>query len=353
MSLGIAYDVFYIDCQTQSSQDQFNLLSTKCKVRKIDFLDTMADTYRYCAQVSTTEWFLLLDGATDYSNFDLNYEVDPWQTQYLHVLGYNTWFGSKHHAARVDQFEKYIEAFPDLHFVDIGLKPICPLLDIVYISNGEPLAEYHYQYLLKNVKTKNKIHRIDRVNGRTEAYKAAATASETPWFFTVFAKLEVNPDFDWAWLPEPKAGPEHYVFLATNPVNNLCYGHMAMIAYNKMLTLSTHSTGLDFTMSKPHSTIPIISGIARYDQDEITAWRTAFREVLKLKEYLKHGQDPDASNKLHTWMTVGIGSYGSWSIRGADDAVEYFDIVGGDSSQIKLSYDWPWLNQYFKMKYSL
>ena len=353
MNLGIPYNVFYVDWLDQASQDQYKTLSEKYNAMKVPFLGNMADTYRHCAQLSSTEWFFLLNGSTDYSNFDFNYYLDPWQAQYLHVFGNGTWLGSKSHAARMDPNENYIEAFSDLHFVKADLKPTCNLLDIVYISNGEPLAEYHYQYLLKTVKTKNKIHRIDRINGRTEAYKAAATASTTPWFFTVFAKLEVNPAFDWTWLPEADAGPEHYVFLATNPVNNLCYGHMAMIAYNKMLTLETDSTGLDFTMSKPHRTIPVISGTARYDQNEIVTWRTAFREVIKLKEHLKYRQDPDASHKVHSWVSVGYGPYGEWSIRGADDAMEYFDQVQGNFEMLKLSYNWQWLDQYFKRKYSL
>jgi hypothetical protein len=128
---------------------------------------------------------------------------------------------------------------------------------------------------------------------------------------------------------------------------------MAMIAYNKLLTLTTNSTGLDFTMSKPHKTVPINSGVARYDQDPVVTWRTAFREVLKLKEHLKHGVDPEASRKVQAWTSTGRGPFGEWSIRGADDAIEYFDTVLGDFNMLKLSYDWAWLDRYFNTRYSL
>jgi hypothetical protein len=81
---------------------------------------------------------------------------------------------------------------------------------------------------------------------------------------------------------------------------------MAMIAYNKMLTLDTDQPGLDFTMSKPNRVIPINSGIARFNQDPIVTWRTAFREVLKLKTFLKDNEDPVAMSKIDAWMCRGI-----------------------------------------------
>ena len=353
MNRGSPYSIYYIDWLDQHSTDQYSRLSKEFKVQRVDLLDNMADTYRYCASISPTPWFFLLNGLTDYTDFDFNYVIDPSQDRYMHVFGSGTWLGSKDHALRVDPKIKYIEAFPDLHFVETKLAPYHQLLDIVYISNGEPLAEYHYQFLTKTVKTGNKIHRIDRVNGRSEAYKAAARSSTTPWFFTVFAKLEVDPNFDWTWYPDYETGPEHYIFHAINPVNNLSYGHMAMIAYNKMLTLSTDQPGLDFTMSKPNRVVPLNSGIAKFNQDPIVTWRTAFREVLKLKSFLKDNEDPAAMIKIDAWLARGEGTYGEWSIRGADDAVEYFDICRGDPDRIKLSYEWAWLDGYFKRKYSL
>ena len=348
MNLGIPYNVFYVDWLDQASQDQYKTLSEKYNAMKVPFLGNMADTYRHCAQLSSTEWFFLLNGSTDYSNFDFNYYLDPWQAQYLHVFGNGTWLGSKSHAARMDPNENYIEAFSDLHFVNADLKSNCHLLDIVYISNGEPQAEKHYQHLLKTARSGNKIHRIDGVNGRTAAYQAAANVSDTAWFFAVFAKLEVDPDFDWHWKPEPIKGPMHYIFYARNPVNNLEYGHMAMVAYNKSLTLGTEYTGLDFVMTKPHNILPIPSGIAYYDQDAIITWRTAFRECLKLK---LNGSE-ESIDRLTAWLTVGQGQFGKWSTAGAQDAVDYYDSVNGEFDKLILSYDWDWLNQYFQQKYN-
>jgi len=221
-------------------------------------------------------------------------------------------------------------------------------LDIVFISNGEHGAEHHFEYMQWAVQQHyyerpNRIHRIDGVNGRVAAYQAAARLSETDWFLTVFAKLQVNEDFDWTWQPDRLQQAKHYIFHAYNPVNDLTYGHQAMIAYNRKLVLSNTGQGLDFTLDQPHEVMPIVSGTAYYDNDPWTCWRTAFREALKLRHSL-----PDIENeyRLNEWMTKGKGPNGHWSVLGATDAMDYYDSVAGDFAELKKSYEWQWLASY-------
>jgi hypothetical protein len=105
-------------------------------------------------------------------------------------------------------------------------------VDIVFIDNGEPMAEYNWLQLPQTT-VPNRIHRSSGVTGRVAAYQAAARLSTTPWFFAVFAKLCVDENFDWAWQPDRMQEPKHYIFHACNPINDLVYGHQAAIAYNK------------------------------------------------------------------------------------------------------------------------
>lgn len=122
------------------------------------------------------------------------------------------------------------------------------------------------------------------VNGRVAAYKAAAELSTTPWFFAVFAKVEVASTFDFNWQADCLQEPKHYIFHSKNPVNGLEYGHQGIIACNKQLVLDTDEHGLDFTLSKPHAVVPIVSGIARYNTTRELTWRTSIRETIKLKD---------------------------------------------------------------------
>jgi len=217
-------------------------------------------------------------------------------------------------------------------------------LDIVFLSNGETGAAENYQHLLEVTKNlPNRVVRVDGINGRAKAYHAAAEASNTPWFFAVFAKLKVNPKFDWSWQPDRMQVPKHYIFHAKNPVNGLTYGHQAMIAYNKKLTLGNEGRGLDFTLDDEHEVVPLISGTAHYNTDEFSTWRTAFREVIKLLM----ATDDDSKERLNAWLTKAEGEYSKYSIKGAKDAELYFNEVDGDFDKLKLSYEWEWLRNCF------
>ena len=228
-------------------------------------------------------------------------------------------------------------------------------LDIVFISNGEYMAEQHHGHLLDSTYNRNNlVHRVDGIKGRVAAYHAAARASTTPWFFAVFAKLHVRMDFPWDWQPDRMQQPKHYIFHAANPINGLEYGHQAMIAYNRDLVLSNPGHGLDFTLDSAHEVVPILSGTAYYTDTPWMAWRTAFREVLKLRDSLP---DVEAEYRLNTWLSDTYNSKlvpnGEYSALGAKDAVEYYEEVQGDFDALKKSYEWDWLASYAFMKRGL
>jgi hypothetical protein len=223
-------------------------------------------------------------------------------------------------------------------------------LDIVFISNGETNAELNYAALTDSTYNRNNlVHRVDNIKGRVAAYHAAARKSTTPWFFAVFAKLQAEHNFNWDWQPDRMQQAKHYIFHAKNPVNGLEYGHQAMIAYNRDLVLANPGQGLDFTLDSPHEVVPLNSGTAYYDIDPWTAWRTAFRETLKLRAA---PQDVETEYRLQRWLEVDVTTE-QWSMKGAQDAVEYYDQVGGDFAELKKSYEWAWLASYAFMKRSL
>jgi hypothetical protein len=221
-------------------------------------------------------------------------------------------------------------------------------MDIVFLSNGETGADINYEHLLRvTYGLANRVVRVDGVNGRVQAYHAAADASNTPWMFTVFAKLKVSNKFDWNWQPDRMQLPKHYVFHAKNPVNGLVYGHQAMIAYNKKITLKNNGKGLDFTMDDEHEIVPLLSGVANFNTDIWSTWRTSFREVVKLKS----DTTDESKERLNVWMTQASGEHSEWCLRGAQDASEYFDSVGGDFFELRDSYEWAWLKNRFSVLY--
>lgn len=213
-----------------------------------------------------------------------------------------------------------------------------PTQDIVFISYGEKEADLHYEELRKvypNAK------RIDSVKGVVNAKKAAARIAETPWFWFVPAKTEIAHDFDFGFSPNYMDVPMHYVFHAYNPVLDYSYGHGGIKMYHRELTLNTPSDVLDFTMHSPVCVVPVTGSTYRYNYSPLSAWRTAFREVSKLK---RQG-DVESEYRMMLWMTKNCDVNGTWSIQGASDAT----VINATASELN---DWEWLEDLFKQLHS-
>ena len=237
---------------------------------------------------------------------------------------------------------KNLKQFYDIdRSVNFDLQYDIKSMDIVFLSYDEPSAEKYWQ-VLKNKYSRAK--RIQGVKGRTQAYHAAASVSETDYFFAVFPTIELDDSFDFTFQPDRLREACHYIFHAKNPVNGLEYGHRAVILYNKHLCLSTIHPSLDFTLSQPHTVVPQLCGTSHFNQTPEISWRVAFREVLKLCE-----MKPTVESKyrLKKWCELGHGQYASLVQKGALDAVEYFKEVGGDKKKLQLSYELDWLKEKF------
>jgi hypothetical protein len=120
--------------------------------------------------------------------------------------------------------------------------------------------------------------------------------------------------------------------------------------YNRQLTLDTRP-GLDFTLSSLHEVIPIVASIARFNTDPWVSWRSAFREVLKLKREVDIGSDVEIKYRLDTWCSIAVGDNSEWVLQGAQDALSYYQEVDGKLDALMLSFDWAWLQQWFEQKH--
>ena len=219
--------------------------------------------------------------------------------------------------------------------------------DVIFISNGESMAEQNWQHL---VSICPRARRSDGVTGRERAYKAAAELSSTPWFYAVFAKTEVYPTFKFDFQPDRMQQPKHYIFHSRNPLNGLEYGAMNVNLYNRQLVLDTQP-GIDFTLSAAHEVVPMCISITRFNTDPWVTWRSAFREVLKLKLEVDQGADVEIQYRLNTWLTVANGDNAEWCLAGGQDAINYYTAVNGDYEKLSLSFDWQWLQDHYHSLY--
>jgi len=239
-------------------------------------------------------------------------------------------------------YEKDLKQFYDIdrivHYdLDYDIKP----MDIIFISYDEPGAEARYN------KLKERFPRAKwskGVTGQTLAYMAAAGMSKTDYFFAVFPKIDIVDDFKFDFQPDRLKHPCHYIFNCYNEVIDCTYGHDGVILYNKQLVMNTRKPGLDFTLSQPVQTVNTLSAINKLDETPLLAWRTAFREVIKLK---LQKQTVESNYRLKKWLAMGKGKNAEWVNKGAKDGVEFVE-KGNDPY---LSYDFIYIKKYFEDKH--
>ena len=241
-----------------------------------------------------------------------------------------------------DNLEQYYDIDRIVNYdLEYNVRP----MDIIFISYDEPSAEKRYNELKQRFP---RAKWAKDIVGQTLAYMAAASMSDTEYFFAVFPKLEIVDSFKFDFQPDRLKNPCHYIFNCKNPVNGLEYGHGAVLLYNKKLVMETTNPGLDFTLSAPHEVVPILSAINHFNQTPWLAWRTAFREVIKL---LQAKPTVEGAYRLKKWLMMGVGENADWVYRGANDAKEFYDINSDNHDELMLSYDFEWLKQHYESKY--
>jgi hypothetical protein len=296
------------------------------------------DTQRVTKRPSRKNWKILHD--IDETSFDWSWHPDDTEPPLIYA------FGNQYRTAEETPTVTYVvpHATEMKYCSEQNATIVYRPLDIIFLSNGEFDEERRFDELAEAAG--RPLMWVRGIKGRESALRRAAELSTTDWFFLFPGKLCVNKSFDFSWQPNRFHDPKHYIFYATNPVNGLEYGHMAAVAYNKHLVLDTIDYGLDFTMSKPHDVVPVVSGIAEYNLDPLMTWRTAFREAIKLKVAAAAG-DKESKKRLAIWTKIGNGKNSEYSLHGASEGVKYYKEVDGDPTLLQLSFDWDWLESRF------
>ena len=225
--------------------------------------------------------------------------------------------------------------------LDYDVKP----MDIVFISYDEPSAEQRYN------KLKGRFPRAKwckGVLGQTLAYITAASMSDTDYFFAVFPKNELADDFDFSFQPDRLRNPCHYIFDCYIPSIDLRYGWGGVILYNKDLVYKTTKPDLDFTMSQAHHSVPLLSAISNCNETPLLAYRSSFREVIKL---LQMKPTVESQYRLKKWLALGTGVNAEWLHRGAVDGKAHYETYKDDYTKLMYSYDYMWIKDKLKLSY--
>jgi hypothetical protein len=213
---------------------------------------------------------------------------------------------------------------------------------VFFVSNGEANADDNWNHL---VKICPRAVRIDGIHGRRNMFHRCVDLSDkASQFFVVTGKNYIT-DISVFDYPVETTTDAHIIFHAKNMSNRLQYGHMGIVCYNSNLVLNTpENFGLDFTQYSKTITVPRTVSEATFATTPYEAWRTAFRETVKLT--LQYGSDSHLW--LQRWLSFAEGENSDWVLRGALNGQEFAEQNRNNPEELRKTVDWNWLEEHYK-----
>ena len=226
-------------------------------------------------------------------------------------------------------------------------------LDVIFISYNEPNAEKNWNRVKEKAPW---AQRVDGVKGILQAHQAAAKLSNTDMFYVVDGDAYLVDEWQFTYKPSIFDRDCTYIWAANNPLTNLTYGHggVKLFSKEKLLKLRKWRT-LDMTtsISEKIKVISEISNVTAFNTDGFSAWKTAFRECVKLSVNIqKHPANENHKIRLAAWMNINPSiPFAESAIFGANAAIKFFEENEFDASALTKINDRDWLEQRFEETY--
>jgi hypothetical protein len=137
------------------------------------------------------------------------------------------------------------------------------------------------------------------------------------------------------------------VWNSKNPVTDLEYGYGGVKLFNREQILDANNWGLDFTtgLSKRFKAMPEVSCITKFNTDEFSTWRSAFRECVKLSQK----RDNDSKERLEAWLHPAPGAeFRAEAKSGATLGKEYGEKYGNKPLRLAKINDYEWLSEQWQ-----
>ena len=162
------------------------------------------------------------------------------------------------------------------------------MYDLFFVSYSEPNADENWGLLSERFPHAKRMHGI---SGIDKAHKACASMSYTKMFWTVDGDTVVDEEFDFDFEVEPWDRDFIHLWYSRNPINGLSYGYGAIKLWPRSVVLAHTDRWTDFTTSfNGLKVIPQTIAETRFNSSPFEAWKSAFRECVKLAETLRCNQ---------------------------------------------------------------
>ena len=314
------------------------------------------DILKEMAGLSWSQYFYVIktDKEILFPNFDFTYKPEVWDKDFVH-----TWSNNAVRLYNVDNVKTLLPKYSDAALLrgDIKLKNSIdkihkyPIFDIIFLSYDEEYADANYERLRSRFPRAKRLHNI---KGIFEAHKEAAKLAEydnSDMFYVVDADAEIVSTFDFNYQPHSLDRQSVHVWHSHNPVNDLEYGYGGIKLFPTNLLIKYEGSPIDFTttVSKSFKVIEEVSNITKFNTDPFSAWRSGFRECVKLAAKIIQNQDnTETEERLAIWCSKGEDrEFGDFAIMGAKEGAEFGKAHKDHPEMLKLINDFGWLEQRF------
>lgn len=228
---------------------------------------------------------------------------------------------------------------------------------VIFLSYDEPNCEDNWQRVQDIIPHARRVHGI---KGSDRAHKQCAIeAEDAERFWTIDGDNWLLADARSYHVEVPQdlcQGTEIYSHCAKNPVTGLIYGNGGIKLWPRIVveTMKTHEAcedrlsdaAIDFCWQLDYVLMPAVLSETRSAETAAQAWRSAFRESVKLTQItgapaanVDHWRDRQAEinqHRLAAWLMVGLDhKNGVWSLLGARQAQVWLWKDRGDSQLIE------------------
>jgi len=197
---------------------------------------------------------------------------------------------------------------------------------------------------------------VSNISGIHDAHLACANMSSTAFFWCIDGDnwLTDNAREDLAMVEGDAKDDSVYVMRAVNPFNGLVYGHGAIKLFpTRTFINNLNRSAVDMTSGAKLSyrIVHRMTSEHRYHGSAFHAWRTAFRECVKLaSSIIPNTKQDETAHRLDVWCDASkITKMDFWeeNMSGALCGRDYGTKHKDDKKALAMINDFSWLRQEF------
>jgi hypothetical protein len=231
---------------------------------------------------------------------------------------------------------------------------ITEMYDIIFLSYNEPKAAERFEKLQERISELTTVSKrspnliwVKDIDGIFNAHQHASEQVNSNMFWVVDGDADVLDTFDFSYMPDVYDEEVVHVWNSMNLINGLEYGYGGVKLFPTQMVRDATTWGLDFTtgLSSRFKAIPELSCYTRFNTDAYSAWRSAFRECVKLSL----NDDVESKERLDAWLHPNPDAdFRHDAKRGAEEAVA-FAKENKDNTEVLLNInDFDWLKTTYE-----